>query len=705
MLQSRAVAFVLFLFLSSQLLFVLAVTPRCPEDCRTEVFGVPLWPGIHCFCPDENAKGSPCSWVGYEGRYSFPVCLDAIPANFDKRTQSVTIRHLRSSVLLERSFKNASRISLLTIERSNISKIQPGAFKGLPFVRRLTVADNLISSLVDDQILRLTQNQPFKALLLADNKLNCDRNLTWFICNLEKLDLIVNRWSLRCASPDNRKGTPLTMLKTCTDDTQTEPNWPKWDKVVIGGNVPRTSSQSPESISTLNPYNQTASNHTDAMLHASNKPHNKTMPTENYTHTSSMPTPNHTTELYYVNLAGGDAIINLDDTGSNLIALILAILLPIILVILAVIILASYHNCLCLALAIFNIPTDGENEDETDDETVQPYAVVYADSADLQATDRDSVANSNQATTGSDQSEGNTNIQTENDKFEVLAVIHHEDSHKEDQRQEHNPEETTHEDPQPELHPREITHDGDPGKQLQPYAVTYTEQDDNASIQPYAITYDTEQDDNSTIQPYAVAYLYPLKTAKRNTAALEATPNQQETTDTQSAMANTEPHYCNKEVEDNNQQEQDENSTCENATDQDETIAKKPLAESCPTRANTEPIHKNVINEVNKENAKERDENATEQDETIVKQPLPQSEGQLLPTDAEFDPKHKDGDIKALVKDDKHLYGMGKGEDTTSVISGTLYGGDSQNAGAEKCSISQVLYNSADGQPSGHLGL
>ncbi|KAI8517086.1 hypothetical protein Bbelb_056670 [Branchiostoma belcheri] len=54
-----------------------------------------------------------------------------MPTGFDRNTCSIFVEHLRSSTILERSFRDVPSVILLGIQRSNVSRIQPGAFLGL----------------------------------------------------------------------------------------------------------------------------------------------------------------------------------------------------------------------------------------------------------------------------------------------------------------------------------------------------------------------------------------------------------------------------------------------------------------------------------------------------------------------------------------------------------------------------------------------
>ncbi|KAI8504064.1 hypothetical protein Bbelb_181320 [Branchiostoma belcheri] len=155
MVRSMALLYLLLL-VSNQLLLVSAPALRCPDSCHSIPINRSGEKRVSCHCPGKNWPGSPCSWIGYRGTYHFPACLDAIPTNFDKATTSIFIKHLRSSTILERSFPNSPALyGFLSIQHSNVSTVQPGAFQGLPLLKTLSLRDNRISSLEPDTFLGL----------------------------------------------------------------------------------------------------------------------------------------------------------------------------------------------------------------------------------------------------------------------------------------------------------------------------------------------------------------------------------------------------------------------------------------------------------------------------------------------------------------------------------------------------------------------
>ncbi|KAI8492722.1 hypothetical protein Bbelb_293190 [Branchiostoma belcheri] len=496
MVQKKAL--LLLLLVSNHLVFIL-VDQQCPNVCSTDVSYIPhavLQYQALCHCPDEGKAGSPCSWVGHDGPYSFRVCLDNIPAGFPQETRTIFIKYLRSPVILERSFPNVSILQFLHIRQSNVSAIQPGAFRGLSLVQSLNLDDNRICSLESNtfhgleklkylylqknaissisqhafqglpllHMMNLRQNRlssvPTAALLqtkdelfvnlcanriatissqdmsplshrpsrldlmIHDNKLNCDRNLTWLICNLPRLDWIYTRHNLKCASPTDLRGTFLATLRE---------------------NVGQSDVSDPQESRFTG---CTVMSTTTASVNMSSTQSQTIIPTEDYAdldvpHTKDMPIVDQTTAMdnSYVILLGkvnkGSSI-----NWSHLFALISIFVAPLLLSASA-----AFISC---------IHSRPESPETSESQSIEPYAVVYADSAQMQERDK----NSDQ---GTHQTEDNDTIQ--------------------------------------------------------PYAVTYAGQNDALVHQPYATTCvdDPDQGDNSEIQPYAVTYADPPQAARSPT--------------------------------------------------------------------------------------------------------------------------------------------------------------------------------------------
>ncbi|XP_019635167.1 PREDICTED: uncharacterized protein LOC109478118 [Branchiostoma belcheri] len=493
MVQRKAL--VLLLLVSNRLLFVLEAA-QCPENCYSKVV-------TSCRCPDPNGESSPCSWVGNGGTYSFPVCLDAIPTDLPTETVTVLIEHLTSPKLIEQSFQNLPiliRLHYLNIRQSNVSTIQPGAFRvqGLRHLNHLYLIDNLISRLepgtflglgklvallLDKNmissiskhafrglpqlwVLRLSQNRltsvpvnalldlKFNPLLLANvqrnhittidkdvmrlllgqtrglnldirhNKLRCDKDLTWFICNLPDLPQITKSNFLKCASPPDLRGTNLTTLENelCqTDEDRTQ--------------------QETES----KPFTE------QSMTTASR---NDTIPTEGHTEMSlNSSVSEHTTQINYVINFGGNPVIN-DGVNMMVTAIITAVTVPPLLVLAIGVILFIIKVYLGTDLPHHAVPTgsNGEGTRRTETDDIEPYAVAYDDSV-LPGVGHDR----NSTTSGRPTPARN---KTPEDNYTIQ--------------------------------PYAVTYDEQPGSQLQ----SHTEASND----------DLEQDDNYEIQPYAVGY-------------------------------------------------------------------------------------------------------------------------------------------------------------------------------------------------------
>eukprot|EP00058_Branchiostoma_floridae_P004997 XP_002590485.1 hypothetical protein BRAFLDRAFT_86155 [Branchiostoma floridae] len=451
MVQSEAptlVLLVVFIHLS----FVLPAPLPCPNNCymtEEHVVGWSSKQGLHCHCPDENGKASPCSWVGYGGTYSFPVCLDTIPTDFDKETRSILIKHLRSSTILDRTFQDFSNVAILKIQKSNVSAIQPGAFRGLSLVERLYLDDNRISSLgpdvfggldsmeylylhkngistisqhalrglptlamlrlsdnrltsvpieallqpkalavanlqtnlittIDRRVMCLNQNQRMNLMLLF-NPLKCDKNLTWFICNLSLLDHVAFRKSLECASPSDLSGTFLTTLRSnfCKKNVDVSPQESATCDTTVNKSMP-----GPRAISKY-PNTEIVPFAIDTETHYNkNTPHNEYYNGTLYTHNMTVP---ETTEIENIILLAGNSMINLHDDRTHLYSILTAVVLPSLCVLVSAVVISLYCHCTGHARNN-NVPDD--RSETSGSHTLEPYAVIYSqtDSVELQAS-------------------------------------------------------------------------------------------------------------------------------------------------------------------------------------------------------------------------------------------------------------------------------------------------------------------------------
>ncbi|KAI8488363.1 hypothetical protein Bbelb_339590, partial [Branchiostoma belcheri] len=94
-----------------------------------------------------SRRPAPCNLVYGGTIHKFPRCLDTLPTGFRKKTREIYINHLRSPKLMEGSFPNLPRLEHLRIRMSNVSVIQPGAFRDLRSLISLDLSANQISSL------------------------------------------------------------------------------------------------------------------------------------------------------------------------------------------------------------------------------------------------------------------------------------------------------------------------------------------------------------------------------------------------------------------------------------------------------------------------------------------------------------------------------------------------------------------------------
>ncbi|XP_019624279.1 PREDICTED: uncharacterized protein LOC109469955 [Branchiostoma belcheri] len=567
MVQRRALG--LLLLVCSPLLLVLEAAQQCPYSCYTKG-------GNSCLCPDPKWKGSPCSWLGHGGPYNFPACLDAIATGFPKETTSILIERLTSPTLFEQSFHDLRilvRLVHLSIRKSNVSTIQPGAFRGLQHLTHLYLKDDRISSLEPDtfiglpklavllleknaistisqhafrglpklQILRLSENRltsvPVHALqdlypqpgiilmvdlqmnhiatidedvvrlsqahrlnlMIVNNALRCDKNLTGFVCSLPHHPSYISASdSLKCASPPELRGTNLTALANEICHTDKE--------------VPQQQETKSKPFSEP-PMTTTVSRNTE--LTSPQILYSETIPTEGYTHTGmpqNMPVSENTTQMdYVIVLGGGPLIANPKDV--NITAITLAAVVPSLLI---TVILLIIKFCRGTDLPQQDAPRESDEEATSsrtaEADNIEPYAVAYAaDSAEMEEQDRNSTTSGRPA--GNKTTEDNYAIQP-------YAVAYGDSAEPGGQ----NINSTTSRRPIPPTS-NKTTEDN---YTIQPYAVAYDDSaepggqninsttsrrpipptsnkttEDNYKIQPYAVAY---AEDNGTIQPYAVAY-------------------------------------------------------------------------------------------------------------------------------------------------------------------------------------------------------
>ncbi|KAI8521714.1 hypothetical protein Bbelb_014680 [Branchiostoma belcheri] len=421
MVQRKAL--VLLLLVSNRLLFVLEAA-QCPENCYSRV-------ATSCRCPDPNGESSPCSWVGNGGTYSFPVCLDAIPTDFPTETVTVLIEHLTSPKLIEQSFQNLPiliRLHYLNIRLSNVSTIQPGAFRvqGLRHLNHLYLTDNLIyrlepgtflglgklvALLLDKnmissiskhafrglpqlRVLRLSQNRltsvPVNALLdLKLNPLllaNVQRNhittidkdvMRLLLGQTRGLDLDIRHNKLRCdkdltwficSLPDLPQIPTSNFLKCASP-----PDLRGTNLTTLENELCQTDEDRPQQETESKPFTE------QSMTTASR---NDTIPTEGYTEMSlNSSVSEHTTQINYVINFGGNPVIN-DGVNMMVTAIITAVTVPPLLVLAIGVIRFIIKVYLGTDLPHHAVPTgsNGEATRQRETEDIEPYAVAYDDS-------------------------------------------------------------------------------------------------------------------------------------------------------------------------------------------------------------------------------------------------------------------------------------------------------------------------------------
>ncbi|KAI8514959.1 hypothetical protein Bbelb_075500 [Branchiostoma belcheri] len=621
MVQRKALG--LLLLVCNPLLLVLEAAQQCPYSCYTKG-------GNSCLCPDPNWKGSPCSWLGHGGPYDFPACLDAIATGFPKETTSILIERLTSPTLFEQSFHNLRilvRLVHLSIRKSNVSRIQPGAFRGLRHLTHLYLKDDRISSLEPDtftglpklavllleknaistisqhafrglpklQILRLSENRltsvPVHALqdlypqpgvilmvdlqmnhiatidedvvrlsqahrlnlMIVNNALRCDKNLTGFVCSLPHHPAYISASdSLKCASPPELRGTSLAALanEICRTDKEAPPKQETESKPF-----------SEPSMTTTVSRNMVEDLSAPMELTSPQILYSETIPTKGHTHTGmpqSMPVSERTTQMDYVIVLGGGPLIkDVNITAITLAAIVPSLLITVILIILKL--------CRGTDVPQQDAPR-GSDEEATSSrraeaDHIEPYAVAYAaDSAEMEEENRNSTPASNKT------AEGNYQIQPYAVAYDDSAEPGGQNRNSTTSRRPIRPASDKTTEDNYAIQPYAVAYDdsAEPGGQnrnsttsRRPASNINKTTEDNFTIEPYAVAYDDqpgpqlqshpeasiddlEQDDNYEAQPYAVGYPdSPQATRSRvetNLTPLENSSDEQ-TTDVKQQVA------------------------------------------------------------------------------------------------------------------------------------------------------------------------
>eukprot|EP00058_Branchiostoma_floridae_P019445 XP_002604935.1 hypothetical protein BRAFLDRAFT_77214 [Branchiostoma floridae] len=705
MLQTEAL--VLFLLVCTHRHVTPAAGQGCPGSCRTQL------QRFACHCPAFGSSVKcPQTWKAH-GRITYRPygCINDIPTGFQEGTEAISIQHLLSPTLLEWSFPNISSLRYLRILWSNVSLMQQGAFRGLPSVSVLCLKDNRISSLEADtflglenltslyldkntissispsafrglpclSILHLSHNlltsvpveallQP-KALMIANldhnhistinsnvlqleknlrvrvnnNILRCDGNLTWFICNLPHLPHIGHRF-LKCASPQELRRTFLTT----------------WRQDVCQANMSRSHKgigyTKHGSVTTPSPKHDgvttTSLEHDGVSIPSS---HNKTSAMEQDTEmpfTNDMVVSQHTTEMHRVVILGGGQIIDKNDNTYTL-AMIGAVVLPLLLVLASAALLFICKRWCGAGQDNPDQPTDEEDADGSPN--IEPYAVVYSDSAGLQASD-------NNSQTGSQPTPAQLSADCET--IQPYAVAYDEDQ--------------------------------GPESDIKPYAVAYKEddgQDDSCKIPLYAAGRpDTTQaagstpQDNITNQQAAIIYR-PVVQPEAGSTPQENITNQQATIIDQLV---TQPEAGS--------------TPLENITNQQAAIIDQPVIQpkdqSLPTDADTKPKYE-----------EEEEENEHSTSNVLYNPPDGQPESTESTSHILYNPAHGQlethGQLESTESTSHILYNPAPGQpESKESTSHALYNpahGQLETHGQLKSrdSTPNVLYNPTHGQPEG----
>eukprot|EP00058_Branchiostoma_floridae_P017846 XP_002603335.1 hypothetical protein BRAFLDRAFT_71372 [Branchiostoma floridae] len=416
------------LLVSNHLLLVPEAAQRCPDDCFTRVV-------FSCRCPNPNGKGSSCSWVGHGGTYVFPVCLDAIPTDFPRETQSIIIEHLSSSTLLEQSFQNLriERLNHLNIRKSNVSAIQPRAFFGLSYLSHLYLADNRISRLEADtflglvnlyililekntistisqhafrglrllQHLRLSKNRltsvPVDALLqpeslwAADLQMNHITTIDRDVVRLSRhqyVGLQVGHNKLTC---DKNLTWLVCSLSNLTFISQRgalrcafPPELSGTNLITMKKYFCQTSTERPQRGIGSTTFSEPSLTPTSRMIDSTSPhifnthPYTDTIPTESYTEMAhTMPITEHTTQMEYVIILEGKLFINEDVNYA--IAIVSAVVVPLSV---AAAVLSIFKLC-----SGTDLPHEQGTSTRAETHSIQPYAVAYADKVELRGPD------------------------------------------------------------------------------------------------------------------------------------------------------------------------------------------------------------------------------------------------------------------------------------------------------------------------------
>eukprot|EP00058_Branchiostoma_floridae_P012239 XP_002597727.1 hypothetical protein BRAFLDRAFT_77369 [Branchiostoma floridae] len=567
------------------------------------------------------------------------------------------------------------RLRFLYLNKNAISSISPNAFRGLPRISILELFQNQLTSVpveallqlaaltstylnhnnirtISSNVLQLKQNKNLQ-VQVDNNTLRCDKNLKWFICNLPHLQHISDRYHLTCAAPADLQGTVLTTLMqdVCQDNTGRS-------HVSIVSTTQVGSLRSPKDYK----VSIASSKHDDELPITSPKhdnvaitsPYDKTSPTDEETeflYTDDVPVYQHTTEILRVVNLGGNPIINTYANSTYVLAMICAVLVPLLLVLASTGFLLTCKRWHGAGQADHDQPTGTDEEEAEGSQNIEPYAVVYSASTELQASANNSPTDSQPAPTQSSAD----------------------------------------------------------SETIQPYAVAYDEdQEPKSDIQPYAVAYkdDQEQDDSCNIPLYAAGCTNTPHAADGNTDA--GSTSLQNITNRQAAMvdqhavqpenqspltdADEEPEHVDEE-EENKRSSSNVLYNPAHGQPDSEDITSNVLYNPAHGQPDSEDITSNVL--YNPAHGQPDSEDITS---NVLYNPAHgQPDSEDITSNVLYNPAHGQPDSEDITSN--VLYNPAHGQpDSEDITSNVLYNPAHGQPDSEDIT-SNVLYNPAHGQP------
>ncbi|CAH1240075.1 Hypp5930 [Branchiostoma lanceolatum] len=326
--------------------------------------------------------------------------------------------------------------------------------------------------------------------MLLFNPFKCDKNLTWFICNLSRLDHIAFRKTLECASPPDLSETFLATMRkdVCLNSgagSQQETESATWEEMST-----TTADMVVPGLRVFNKhlYQDTVTRVNDIQTRYTDSTTYNT-PDEYYSETpyaNNTTAPEKTTEIIEdIILLAGNPTINLNDDNVHLLRIFTAVILPFLGVVVSAVVISLC--CHCTGHACNNdVPNGRQAPPETvGDHTIEPYAVGYSqnDSVELQAS-TGSLPPETHAATVADQASKDNIIQPYAVTFTDVSVIYNQDL------------EASNGNLPPEIPATTVADQAPKANIIQPYAVTFADvsviynQDLVPDIEPSAEEYE-----------------------------------------------------------------------------------------------------------------------------------------------------------------------------------------------------------------------